>query len=94
MRLLPGPSGPATAGVSNAGTPSPRSALHRLRSQGVDATPVGESWCFSSGEVVVRRFTEAERTEVWDRWQGGEAMRSIARRLGRESSAVRTMIED
>ena len=42
----------------------------------------------------MRRFTEAERTEVWDRWQGGEAMRSIARRLGRESSAVRTMIED
>ncbi len=42
----------------------------------------------------MRKFTEAERTEVWDRWQGGEAMRSIARRLGRESSSVRTMIED
>ena len=40
------------------------------------------------------RFTEVEKTEVWDRWQGGEAMRSIARRLGRESSSVRTMIED
>ncbi len=35
------------------------------------------------------RFTELEKAEVWDRWQGGEAMRSIARRLGRESS-VRT----
>jgi len=42
----------------------------------------------------VRKFTEAERAEVWDRWQAGEAMRSIARRLGRESSSVRTMIGD
>jgi len=40
------------------------------------------------------RFTEAEKAEVWDRWQGGEAMRSIARRLGGESSSVRSMIED
>jgi transposase-like protein len=37
----------------------------------------------------VRKFTDAEKAEVWDRWQGGEAMRSIARRLGRESSSVR-----
>jgi len=42
----------------------------------------------------VRKFTEAEKSEVWDRWQGGEAMRKIARRLGRESSSVRTLIED
>ena len=42
----------------------------------------------------MRKFTEVERAEVWDRWQAGEAMRSIARRLGRESSSVRTMIED
>ncbi len=42
----------------------------------------------------MRKFTELEKVEVWDRWQGGEAMRSIARRLGRESSSVRTMIED
>lgn len=40
------------------------------------------------------RFTEAEKAEVWDRWQGGEAMRSIARRLGRQHASVRTMIED
>jgi hypothetical protein len=33
-------------------------------------------------------FTEAERAEVWDRWQGGESMRSIARRLGRPASTV------
>ena len=42
----------------------------------------------------MRKFTEAEKSEVWDRWQGGEAMRKIARRLGRESSSVRTLIED
>ncbi len=42
----------------------------------------------------MRKFTEAEKAEVWDRWQGDEAMRSIARRLGREASSVRTMIED
>jgi len=42
----------------------------------------------------VRKFTEAEKAEVWDSWQRGEAMRSIARRLGRESSSVRTIIED
>ncbi len=40
------------------------------------------------------RFTELEKAEVSDRWQGGEAMRKIARRLGRESSSVRTLIED
>jgi len=42
----------------------------------------------------VRKFTETEKAEVWERWQGGEAMRSIARGLGRESSSVRSMIED
>ncbi len=41
----------------------------------------------------MRRFTEAEKAEVWDRWQAGEAMRKIARRLGRESSSVRTLID-
>ncbi len=51
-------------------------------------------WMSLVEEVVVRKFTETERAEVWDSWQGGEAMRSIAHRLGRESSSVRTMIED
>ena len=40
------------------------------------------------------RFSESEKVEVWDRWHGGESMSSIARGLGRESSSVRTMIED
>ena len=42
----------------------------------------------------MRRFTEAEKAEVWDRWQGGESMRLIARRLGRGWSSVRTLVED
>jgi len=41
----------------------------------------------------MRRFTEAEKADVWDRWRGGESMRSIARGLGRGSASVRTMIE-
>ena len=41
----------------------------------------------------MRRFSESEKCEVWDRWQGGESMRSIARGLGRGSASVRTMIE-
>ena len=40
------------------------------------------------------RFTELERAEVWDRWQSGESMRGIARRLGRESSSIRAIIGD
>ena len=42
----------------------------------------------------MRRFTELEKAEVWDRWKAGESMRSIARRLGRQHASVRTMIED
>ena len=42
----------------------------------------------------MRRFTELEKAEVWDRWKAGESMRSIARRLGRQHVSVRTMIED
>jgi IS30 family transposase len=40
-----------------------------------------------------RRFTETERSEVWDRWQGGESMRSIAHGMKRGSASIRTMIE-
>ena len=29
-------------------------------------------------EVVVARFSEEERVEVWDRWQAGDANRLIA----------------
>lgn len=38
-------------------------------------------------------FTDAERTEVWDRWQGGESMRSIAVGMKREASSIRTVLK-
>ncbi len=38
------------------------------------------------------RFTEAEKAEVWDRYRAGEPMRVIARRLGRQSSSIRTLM--
>ena len=42
----------------------------------------------------MRRFTEAEITEVWDRRQAGELTRSVARRLGRHGSSIRRLFED
>ena len=42
----------------------------------------------------MRRFTEAEMVEVWDRHQAGELTRSIARRLGRNGSSIRRLFED
>ena len=42
----------------------------------------------------MRRFTEAEIIEVWDRRQAGELTRSIARRLGRNGSSIRRLFED
>ncbi len=41
----------------------------------------------------MRRFTEAEIVEVWDRRQAGELTRSIARRLGRNGSSIRRLFE-
>jgi IS30 family transposase len=40
----------------------------------------------------VARFTEAEKAEVWDRYRAGEPMRLIGRRLGRQSSSIRTLM--
>ncbi len=42
----------------------------------------------------MRRFTEAEVVEVWERRQAGELTRSIARRLGRNGSSIRRVFED
>ena len=39
------------------------------------------------------RFSEAERVEVWDRWQAGETTRSIGRRLGRSGASIRAFVE-
>jgi IS30 family transposase len=43
---------------------------------------------------VSRRFTEAEIAEVWERRKAGEPTRSIARRLGRNGSSIRRLVED
>ena len=41
----------------------------------------------------MRRFTEAERIEVWERRQAGEGNRSIGRRLGRSAGSIRAFVE-
>jgi len=33
-------------------------------------------------------FTEKQKAEIWDRWQGGESMSSIGRRFDRNSSSI------
>jgi len=40
----------------------------------------------------VRRLSEGERCEVWDRFEAGESQRSISRRLGRAPSTIRTLL--
>ncbi len=41
----------------------------------------------------MRRFTEEERVEVWDRWQAGVANRLIGRDLGRSAGSIRAFVE-
>ena len=41
-----------------------------------------------------RRFSEAEKAEIWDSIERGEAMRVIARRLGRAHGSIRTFLVD
>jgi IS30 family transposase len=41
----------------------------------------------------VRRFSESEKTLVWDRRSQGVGMRTVARELGRAPASVRTMVE-
>jgi len=38
----------------------------------------------------MRRLSEAEKSEIWDRFEAGESQRSISRRLGRSPSSIRT----
>jgi len=38
----------------------------------------------------VRRLSELEKSEIWDRFEAGESQRSISRRLGRSPSTIRT----
>ncbi len=37
---------------------------------------------------VRRGFTTAEKTELWDRWQLGESLKSIGRAFGKDSSSI------
>lgn len=39
------------------------------------------------------RFSESEKTLIWDWWRRGGSMRGVARELGRAHASVRTMIE-
>ncbi len=41
---------------------------------------------------VRRGFTVAEKTEMWDRWQRGESLKSIGRAFGKESSSIHFQI--
>jgi len=49
-----------------------------------------ESWGVSMWRCVLRRLSEAEKSEIWDRFEGGESQRSISRRLKRPPSTIRT----
>ena len=40
----------------------------------------------------MRRLSEAERSKIWDRFEAGESLRSISRRLGRTRSTIRTHV--
>ena len=40
----------------------------------------------------MERFSESEKTELWDRFEAGELLRSISRQLGRAPSSVRTHV--
>lgn len=39
------------------------------------------------------RFSAAEQSEVWDRFESGESMRSIARSIGRSQAGVHDLIQ-
>ncbi len=38
----------------------------------------------------MHRLSEVEKSEIWDRFEGGESQRSISRRLGRSPSSIRS----
>jgi len=40
----------------------------------------------------MRRLSEAEKAEMWDRFELGESLRSISRRLGRRPSTIGTHV--
>ena len=40
------------------------------------------------GRRFRRGFTASEKTEMWDRWQRGESLKSIGRAFGKPSSSI------
>ena len=40
----------------------------------------------------MRRWSESEQAETWDRFESGESLRSISRRLGRPPSTIRNHV--
>ena len=40
------------------------------------------------GQGHSRGFSAAEKTELWDRWQGGEPLKAIGRAFGKPSSSI------
>ena len=49
-----------------------------------------ESWSVSMWRCVLRRLSESEKSEIWDRFEAGESQRSISRRLDCPPSTIRT----
>src|SRR5260370_492458 len=41
---------------------------------------------------MTRRFSEAEKAEIWDALERGEAIRGIARKMGRAHGSIRTFM--
>src|SRR2546423_1961529 len=41
---------------------------------------------------MTRRFSEAEKAEIWDALERGEAIRGIARNMGRAHGSIRTWV--
>ena len=39
----------------------------------------------------MRRLSELEKVEIWDRFEAGKSQRSVSRRLGRSPSTMRTL---
>jgi len=43
---------------------------------------------------MYRRFSEAERAELWDLFESGESERTMALRLGRNKGSIRQFLLD
>jgi IS30 family transposase len=44
--------------------------------------------CLVGNQSFRRGFTASEKTELWDRWQRGESLKSIGRAFGKPSSSI------